>query len=275
MTYSKRQLYAQGETFGESCTTRKAGGRVYGGGGSGGGGGGNSTTTQNIPDELKPLAQAYADKAINLSNTGFTPYTADRYADLNGTQGQALDMVTNRATNGSQTMDLAEKTLQGSLAGGQTNPYLDSLVRKAQGSVSDTFNNMTKPQTESSMVRSGSFGNAGLDETLQNQQKAAIGQASDIATNMYGAAYDGDKARQAAALQLAPTYGNQAYTDADRLLQAGTVKQDAAQQDKDFDFSQFTDAQNLPYKQLSAMSGVFGTNLGGSSTTTSSGGGGK
>lgn len=273
MTYSKRQLYAQGEPIGDSATEAKPGGRVYGGGGSGGGG--TTTSVQNIPDELKPLASAYASKAIDLSNSGFTPYTADRYADLNGTQNQALDMVTNRATNGSETMNLAEKTLQNTLAGGQTNPYLDSLVSKAQSSVVDNFNNMVKPQTESAMVRSGSFGNAGLDETLQNQQKAAASQMGDIATSMYGAAYDGDKARQAAALQLAPTYGNQAYTDADRLLQAGNVKQDAVQQDKDFDFSQFQEAQNDPYKKLSAMSGVFGTQLGGSSTSTNSGGGGK
>ena len=32
---SKRQLYAMGETFGDSATRTKPGGRIYGGGGSG------------------------------------------------------------------------------------------------------------------------------------------------------------------------------------------------------------------------------------------------
>lgn len=269
MNYSKRQLYSAGEPFGESCTRAKPGGRILGGGG----GGGDSKTVQEIPAELKPLASAYTSKAINLGNSSYTPYTGDRYADLNSTQNQALDMMANRAVNGSQTMDIAEKALQGQLAGGQTNPYLDSLVSKAQKSVADSFNTTVKPQTESAMVRSGSFGNAGLDEMLANQQKAAASQMSDIATSMYGAAYDSDRARQAAALQLAPTYGNQAYTDAEQLLKSGTARQDAAQQDKDFQYAQFQDEQNLPYKQLSAMSGVFGSNLGG--TTTTSQGGGK
>lgn len=276
MNISRKQLYAHGEPLGVCVTRRKPDGRYLcgGGGGDSGGGGGTSSTIQSIPDELKPLASAYTSKAINLGNQGFTPYYGDRYADLNGTQQAGINAMTSRAVNGDPTMDIATQTLQKTLAGGETNPYLDGVVKKAQSSVSDTFNNMTKPQTETAMANSGSFGNAGLAETMQNQQKAAVGQASDIATSMYGAAYDGDKARQQAALQLAPTYGNQAYTDADKLLSAGQIQQDQQQQDQDFDYSQFQDYQNLPYKQLSAMSGVFGSNLGGASTTTQSGGSG-
>jgi len=36
--YSKRELYALGETLGDSVTEHKVGGRIYGGGGKGGGG---------------------------------------------------------------------------------------------------------------------------------------------------------------------------------------------------------------------------------------------
>ena len=37
MNYSRRQLYALGETLGESVTIKKVGGgRIYGGGGGGG-----------------------------------------------------------------------------------------------------------------------------------------------------------------------------------------------------------------------------------------------
>lgn len=274
MTLSRKQLYAAGEPFGSCATERLPGGGMrYGGGG--GNSGGTSQTTQSIPDELKPLASAYTSKAINLGNQGFTPYGGQRFADLNGTQTSAIDKISNRAMNGNATMNQAEGALQGVLAGGQTNPYLDSLVSKAQGSVADNFNTMVKPQTETAMARSGSFGNAGLTETMQNQQKAAGTQMADIATGMYGAAYDGDRARQLQGLSLAPTFGNQAYTDADQMLKAGQIKQDQAQQGMDFNFSQFQEQQNLPYKQLSAMSGVFGSGLGGASSTTQSGGGGK
>ena len=242
----------------------------------GGGGGGqptSTTTNKEIPAELKPLAAAYTDKAINLSQQSFNPYTAQRYEDLNATQNAGIGKVQNRAINGSATMGNAEGNLNQFISGGQTNPYLDSLVSKAQGSVVEQFNNMTKPQTEAAMRNSGSFGNSGYDQLMQNQQKAAGEQLGDIATQMYGQAYEGDQSKRIQAIGMAPTFGNAAYQDASQLLNAGQIQQDQKQQGLDFNYQQFQDAENLPYKQLAGMSGVFGSNLGGSSKSTSNGGG--
>jgi len=83
--YSRRELYALGETLGESVTTTKAGGgRIYGGGGSGGGGGPtqSTTVTSNIPEYARPYvesmlgaAQKQAYKFDDAGNiTGFQPY---------------------------------------------------------------------------------------------------------------------------------------------------------------------------------------------------------
>ena len=155
MTISRQQLYAAGEPFGDSATRLKPGGRVYGGGGSGSSGG-TSTTTQSIPDELKPLASAYTNKAINLGNTGFQPYYGQRNADLNNTQQLGIGMTQNRALNGDASVNSGANFLQRSLNGGprgatqnpygnvsaqdnpyanQNNPYLDAAVNKAQASV--------------------------------------------------------------------------------------------------------------------------------------------
>lgn len=222
-----------------------------------GGGGGSSTTVESIPDELKPLASAYTNKAINLSNQGFTPYGGQRYADLNPTQQLGIGMVQDRALNGSATMYGAENALNQTIAG-QSNPYLDSMVNKAQASVLGNAN--------AAAARSGSFGNSGIAEQ-------AARQMGDIATSMYGQAYDADANRRLNAIQMAPTFGNAAYQDANQLMNAGQIMQDQNQQNLDFNYGQFQEATNLPYKQLAAMSGVFGSNLGGTSTTTQSGGG--
>ncbi len=69
------------------------------------------------------------------------------------------------------------------------NPYIKQLVSKAQQSVADNYNSVVKPQMESSMVNSGSFGNAGLSQMQERQQKAAGSQMADIATDIYGADY--------------------------------------------------------------------------------------
>lgn len=251
---SRKQLYAAGEPLGDSATRLKPFGRIYGGGG----GGGESRTVQNIPDELKPLATKYAQDAIALSNRGFTPYGGERFADLNQTQEQGLQAIQNRALGGSQTVNMAEQQLQNNIQGGQTNPYLDAMVGRAQDSVRSGFN--------TAAVNSGSFGNSGLQEQFQK----GLG---DVASNMYGQAYETDRNRQMQSIGMAQQFGNQAYTDANQLLNAGQVRQDQAQQGRDFDFQQFQEQQNLPYRNLAAMSGVFSSFPGQSSTTTQSGGG--
>lgn len=253
MNYSKRQLYALGEPLGECVTREEAGRRVMGGGG---GGDKTSTTTQEIPAELKPLATAYANKAMGLSDS-YTPYGGQRFEGLNGTQTAGLDMIQNRALNGSATMSGAESALNG-IMGGQSNPYLDSMVNRAQTNVLSNAN--------MAGARSGSFGNSGIAEQ-------AARQMGDVASQMYGGAYESDQGRRMQAIGMAPTFGNAAYQDGGQLLQAGQVKQDQAQQGLDFNFGQFQDAQNQPYKNLAAMSGVFGSNLGGSSKTVQDGGG--
>lgn len=226
---------------------------------SGGGGSSKSTTTQEIPKELKPLASAYSDKALALSKQSYNPYTATRFADLNNTQKQGLQMAQQRALRGSETMKNAEAALNANIQGGQTNPYLDQMVGKAQDSVRSQFN--------TGAVNSGSFGNSGLQEQFADS-------LGDVATQMYGQAYDQDRNRQMQSVGMAQQFGNQAYTDANQLLSAGQVYQDQAQQGRDFAYQQFQEKQDLPYKQLAAMSGVFGSNLGGT-TVQKGGGGGK
>lgn len=249
---SRQKLYAAGEPFGESATRIKPFGRIYGGGG----GGGTSTTTPLIPDELKPAAQALSKIATQVGNTPYQAYTGTGVVGLNGAQQAGLGMVADRALNGSPIMDTANSTLTQMLQGGQTNPYLDQMVQRAQDSVRS---NMT-----TSMIGSGSFGNSGVQE--------ATGKAmGDVASSMYGNAYETNAQRQMQALGMAPTFGNQAYTDAQQLLNAGSVAQNNAQDQADFNYQQYMNQQNYPLQQLSALSGTLSGQMG--SQTTQTGGG--
>jgi len=220
------------------------------------GGSQSSTTVPTVPSQLQPLLSLYTSQATNIANTPYQYYSGQRYADLNPTQNNAIQMIQDRASNGSPVMDQANATLTSTLKGGNTNPYLDSLVQRAQDSV--------KSNMIGTMVGSGSFGNSGVQE--------AMGRAlGDTATSMYGNAYNTDRANQMQALGMAPQYGNQAYTDAGQLLNAGNVQQQNTQNNLDFGYQQFQDAQNYPFKQLQATGGVLGQNMG--QTTVQKGGG--
>ena len=94
-----------------------------------------------------------------------------------------------------------------------------------------------------------------------------------MATNLYGGAYEADRGRQMQAIGMAPEFAQQDYQDAGQMMNAGQILQDQSQQNLDYGYEQYTEQENLPYKQLAAMSGVFGSNLGGSATTTGGGGG--
>lgn len=287
---SRRQLYALGEPFGDSATQEKPFGRTYG---SGGGGGQNSTTVQSIPDELKPLASAYTSKAINLSNQGYQPYDGQRVADMNQFQSAGANAIASRALGGSDLMDAASARMQGALSSGQaatsnpyagSNPYLQQNIDAALGDVTRNYNNAIAPGLTTAGVSSGSFGNTGVQAQQQEAMRNLSQELGRVSSGMRMQDYTTQQqlgeqfaSRNDAALQnmlgLSPTYGNQAYTDAAQLMKVGQQYQDQSQQVLDTGYQNYLDQQNLPYKQLAAMSGVFGSNLGATSTTSSSGGG--
>lgn len=264
---SRRELYAFGEPLGECVTRWEAGRVVYGGGG---GGGGESTTTRTVPAELSGAATGYSKLVTDLANKPYQAYTGQGVADLNQYQTSALDQIANQAGN-SQIQGQAESALSSMLSGGQQNPYLDQQVANAQRSVADTYNLFTKPQTESAMVNSGSFGNSGLQQMQQYQQTQAGKQAADIATTMYGNAYNTDQQNKLAALGLQSGVQNSAYTGANQLLNAGNVAYNNAQDKADFAYQQFQNQQNYPLQQVAAVGGGI-NNMSGSTTTQSGGG---
>lgn len=104
-------------------------------------------------------------------------------------------------------------------------------------------------------------------ENAANRQFQAGQQYADAGNN----AFQQERARQMQAAGLSPTLANQQYTDAAQLLSAGQLQQDQAQNNLDFNYQQFQDRQNNPYKQLTALGAPLGVNMGGT-TTVSNGG---
>lgn len=120
MSYSKRQLYALGETLGDSVTVHKVGGgRIYGGGGSSGGGSSGTTTTANQYSSVSPWAQPYVSDILGAAQqqvfntdssgniTGINPYTA--YGQTTGVDanGNPIQAGINSAANAAAQASVA------------------------------------------------------------------------------------------------------------------------------------------------------------------------
>ena len=259
------------------------------------GGGQSSSTTQSIPDELKPLASAYSSKAQDLANQGYQSYGGQQVADPTWYQKQGADMIGYRAAHGNPLMDQAQKTMQSGLASGDmatknsysgSNPYLQQNIDATLGDITRNYNDAIAPGITTQAVGSGSFGNSGAEATKQNSMNDLTKNLGNTASSMRMQDYTAQQqlAEQYAnrndqmksqAFSLAPTYGNQAYTDAAQMMNVGNMYQDNDQQKLDAQYQNWTDQQNDPYKKLAAMSGVFGSGLGNTATTKQSGGGGK
>lgn len=191
---SRRDLYAIGEPFGDSCT-RMEGGRLICGGG--GGGGSKTSTTQSIPNELKPLATAYSDKAMDLAGTKYEGYGGQPVANLNGVQSAAGSIAANRANWGDGLFNQAKGTMLSGLESGNVatynpyavssdvgsaapasnggtngyagqNKYLQQNIDAAMGDITRNYNDAVAPGLTTQMVGSGSFGNSGAQASTQN-----------------------------------------------------------------------------------------------------------
>ena len=99
MNYSRKQLYALGEPFGESATRLKPGGRVYGGGGSPSTPADTtSTTTAELPEWARGYAKDTLAKASTLTDIGTNPYQqygGQRIAEFQPMQQQAFQGAAN------------------------------------------------------------------------------------------------------------------------------------------------------------------------------------
>lgn len=67
---------------------------------------------------------------------------------------------------------------------GQNNPYLQQNIDKAQGDLVRNYNLTTQPAYNTAMVKSGSFGNAGVQQMNENAQKNLQGSLGDVSNSM-------------------------------------------------------------------------------------------
>lgn len=226
----------------------------------GGSSGGTSKTVSEVPAELKPLAARYSQAGIQAFDTPFEYYGGQRYAGLTDPQLQGIDMVQNRAMQGSATVGNAENQLNSMISGGNTNPFLDQMFQAGADKV--------KANVNSNFAAAGRYGSGAHTGTLADS-------LGNMAAQMYGGAYENDRARQMQAIGMAPQFGNLAYQDASQLMNAGQILQDEAQNPLDFQYQQFTEDQNKLYKDMGAAAGIFQSQPYGSSSSTTQSGGGK
>lgn len=218
-------------------------------------GGGTSTTIQK--SDPWAGAQPYLKDIMGQAQTAYNNSANNQYfpgstvVPFSPQQQQSMDMIQNRATNGSPLMDAAKTDLQKTVSGG----YLDPTQNPAYQAMSQNVTNQVNSQ----------FGAAGRTGSGMNQEALARGITQGGAD-----LYNQERQRQMQAQLFAPQMANQDYYDAGMLGQVGAAQQQQAGNVLTDQMNRYNYNQNLPWQNLNQYSAILNGygGLGGSSSIT-------
>lgn len=208
--------------------------------------------TRSYNNTVKPAQTNAVVGSGSFGNSGLAQTQAEQERQLAATLGNVSSSM--RMQDYGNQQQLAESGLNRGMQAQQFNAGLNdtNLGRSMQA---QQFNSgVTDSNLNRNFQAQTTNANLGNDWAARNDSQ-----------------YNNYRNQNLSAAQLAPTYANQAYTDAGQLLNAGNAVQNNAQNQADFAYQQFQNQQNYPYKQLQATGGVVGQNMG--STTTQTAGG--
>lgn len=199
-----------------------------------------STVTAEPSEFVKPYYEEALGQAQQLYQSDVPQYFPEStYVPFSGQTEAALQLQEQRALAGSPLLGSSQQEIQNILSGQYldptTNPYLQQTFERAAGDVQSQLGSM--------FAKGGRYGSAALAETAGRRM-------GDIASQIYGGAYNQERARQLQAAQLAPQMAQQDYADIAQLAQVGQAReglQEAALADA---MQRFQFEQQKPYTKL-------------------------
>ncbi len=214
--------------------------------------------TRTEPSEFQlPYLKTGFDMASGLLGRPFSYYPGTTIAPFSSEQLLAQSLGTQRALAGSPLTEAGKAELLGILGGKylspESNPYLSAYVQRG-------FEE-TLPQLDTSAVSAGRYGSGAWGQ--------AKGRAmADIASNIYGQAYEAERGRQMAGLQIAPTYSELDWADISRLSSIGAEKQAMEQALINENIERFEFGQMEPWQRLANYLNLVSGQMGGTTYST-------
>lgn len=156
---------------------------------------------------------------------------------------------------------------------GKNNPYLQGQIDSALADTTRAYNMTTAPSTASAMVRSGSFGNSGLEQMQGEQQRQLTQTLGNQANNFRAGDYQNQQNMYKWDQEFGRSLYNDAYGQNMNNLQVGMGLIGMGNQYSQQDLANSTNIQNTPlnyYSQFANQSNQFG-NAGGATSTTAQG----
>ena len=239
----------------------------------------------NIPKYAEPAYTRLLSDTEKFATQPYQFYEGQRFSEINPLQEQYMEAATNLTPSEQlQTgTDFARRASEGALNGGifdlaaanqYMSPYIQNVLNVQKQNAMRDYNRQI-PAMQAAGVRFGGLGGTrgalaqsegmrnlqnslqGIDATgLQNAfQQAQTQYNTDQSRRMqgYSTALQGANALN----QLGESDFNQRLHSIDAQRNAGQDLYGLEQQQRDFDYNQFVEAQNLPFKQLGLRNDVI------------------
>ena len=228
----------------------------------GGGSGGTTVSRTELDPSMRPYVQYGLSEAQRLySQPGMMQYyPGQTYIGPSEQTQAALQAAQQRAMTGSPLVPAAQQQLLGTIQGQYlgANPYLESALQPAFGAAQRQYEGAVN-QALSNFSRAGRYGSGAMTGALGQAGGEFARALTGTAGQLGYANYADERARQMAAMQLAPGMAAQDYTDIQRLASIGQqaeAYQEMALQDA---INRYNFAQQAPYARLqSFLSSSFG-----------------
>lgn len=212
--------------------------------------GGTNTTQQTLPDWLQPYLTQELGNAQQFQ-TNATTNPQSMVAPLTSAQQQGNSSLLQAANQGTSEASSAAAANQfetsGALLNPSSNPYLQGTYQQAGQQVQN--------QLASEFAGSGS--------NVENSAPVQADQLNNLATQLYGGAYQQGLQQMTQATALAPSIQQGLYTPGQEQYQVGSTQQQQQQ-----------NVINAPSNALSWYSGLLGlngSNMGGQSSSNVNG----
>lgn len=211
-------------------------------------GGGTNTVSTSVPGFLQPYYnQSLSQGAELLNSAGPQYYPGQTVAPFNPLQEQGLSQIQNNAngpnaSSGARNANMFETS--GALLNPSMNPYLQGTFQQGAQQVQNSLES--------------EFGAAGRN--VISSLPVQSDEMNNLATQLYGGAYNTGLANMTQASALAPSIDAGTYLPSQQLIGAGAGVQGQTQNLINSQQNQWNYNQTLPYNQLSWYSGLLGAN---------------
>jgi hypothetical protein len=153
-------------------------------------------------DPYLPAAQAGAGGVAGGAAVGANPaYNFLMGNVYGGNQNPAMDYATKLASGVQTNPALQYLNAEASGANMGQNPWLEAQYNRAASPMVQQFREATVPALTSDYALTGRYGSRALSSAIGQAQQGVGRQLNDLATGIYGGAYEADRARQAQAAQ--------------------------------------------------------------------------